>query len=324
MPAVPRCSATVSCGDLLRRRARRAATRRAMRARGLRDLLAAAVADGEDDGHAGVVARWRRCVARSASRTAGGSRRRLPIASRRMPLLHHLAELAREVACAAASSGRRPRAAAAASSRSRRRTARGTGCRARGSSRRSARTESLPTPMAVEPRQAALLRPAAVAVHDDRDVARQAAVIELDHQTAMISSSLVFSILSTRSTYSLRQRLDLLGRVSTVVLGDAPSPSRAPSASRARRGGGCAPRRGSPRPACGTCFTRSRRRSSVSGGIGTRMSLPSFCGLSPRSDAWIAFSMSPIDALVERLDDQQASARARRAWPPGSAASCAP
>src|SRR5437588_126637 len=41
-------------------------------------------------------------------------------------------------------------------------------------------------------------------------------------------------------------------------------------------------------------FTSSLRRSSVSGGIGRRTSLPSFVGVRPRSEARIAFSMSLI------------------------------
>src|SRR5207247_833857 len=42
------------------------------------------------------------------------------------------------------------------------------------------------------------------------------------------------------------------------------------------------------------CFASSLRRSSVSGGIGTRWSLQSFVGVRPRSEARIAFSMSLI------------------------------
>jgi hypothetical protein len=41
-----------------------------------------------------------------------------------------------------------------------------------------------------------------------------------------------------------------------------------------------------------TTFTSSRRRSSVSGGSGMRMRCPSFEGVSPRSEARIAFSMA--------------------------------
>ena len=44
-----------------------------------------------------------------------------------------------------------------------------------------------------------------------------------------------------------------------------------------------------------TTFTSSLRRSSVSCGIGRRMSLPSFDGCSPRSDSWIAFSIALIE-----------------------------
>ena len=36
----------------------------------------------------------------------------------------------------------------------------------------------------------------------------------------------------------------------------------------------------------------SLRRSSVSGGKFRRICLPSFCGLMPRSDVWIAFSIA--------------------------------
>src|SRR5437016_13733062 len=55
----------------------------------------------------------------------------------------------------------------------------------------------------LQAREAALLRPAPVAVHDDGHVARQARRIDLHHQTAMISSSFPLSVLSTRSTNSL-------------------------------------------------------------------------------------------------------------------------
>src|SRR5439155_20532215 len=58
----------------------------------------------------------------------------------------------------------------------------------------------LPHPMPLEAREAALLCPAPVAVHDDGHVARQVCRIDLDHHTAMISSSFVFKTFSTRST----------------------------------------------------------------------------------------------------------------------------
>ena len=40
-------------------------------------------------------------------------------------------------------------------------------------------------------------------------------------------------------------------------------------------------------------FTRSFRRSSVSGGMLIRITLPSLFGLTDSSDFWIAFSISP-------------------------------
>ncbi len=46
-----------------------------------------------------------------------------------------------------------------------------------------------------------------------------------------------------------------------------------------------------------TSLTRSRRRSSVSAGMGRRMTLPSLLGLSPRSDSMMAFSTAFIDDL---------------------------
>jgi hypothetical protein len=44
-------------------------------------------------------------------------------------------------------------------------------------------------------------------------------------------------------------------------------------------------------------FTYSLRRSSLSGGMGTRITLPSFAGFRPRSAVWIARSMSPMSDL---------------------------
>ena len=55
-----------------------------------------------------------------------------------------------------------------------------------------------------------------------------------------------------------------------------------------------------------TILTSSLRRSSVSCGIGRRMILPSFDGVRPRSDSWIAFSIWLHRARVERLDRQHA------------------
>jgi hypothetical protein len=46
-----------------------------------------------------------------------------------------------------------------------------------------------------------------------------------------------------------------------------------------------------------TCLTSSLRRSSVSGGKASRITLPSLFGVMPRSLDWIAFSMAPIAPL---------------------------
>ena len=46
--------------------------------------------------------------------------------------------------------------------------------------------------------------------------------------------------------------------------------------------------------ALGTCLLRSRRRSSVSCGMISRMTWPSLLGVRPRSDFRMAFSMSPM------------------------------
>ena len=46
-----------------------------------------------------------------------------------------------------------------------------------------------------------------------------------------------------------------------------------------------------------TSFTRSLRRSSVSAGMGSLMTVPSLLGLRPRSDSMIAFSMLLIAVL---------------------------
>ena len=43
-------------------------------------------------------------------------------------------------------------------------------------------------------------------------------------------------------------------------------------------------------PSCLVTLTISRRRSSESGGIGTRMAVPIDCGLTPRSESRMAFS----------------------------------
>src|SRR5207244_2846231 len=170
-------------------------------ARRARDLLAPAVAHGEDHGHAGVA----------PGRGDGGAQR---LAHRRRQaaeapdgeqadlMLHHLAELGRQVA---AEERHEPVDLA-------RRAAPVLG--GEGVEREVADAEApaglhhrphrlLADTVPLQARQAALLRPAPVAVHDDGHVARQASGIDLHHQTAMISSSLLFKVFSTRSMKSL-------------------------------------------------------------------------------------------------------------------------
>ena len=53
------------------------------------------------------------------------------------------------------------------------------------------------------------------------------------------------------------------------------------------------------------CLTRSRRRSSVSCGMATRMTLPSLVGLTPRSELRMAFSILPQLALLVGLDHHE-------------------
>ena len=62
------------------------------------------------------------------------------------------------------------------------------------------------------------------------------------------------------------------------------------------------------------CLTSSLRRSSVSWGKARRMHLPSFWGLMPRSDSWMAFSMRLQGRSVPGLDDQRAGDR-EKPWP---------
>ena len=59
----------------------------------------------------------------------------------------------------------------------------------------------------------------------------------------------------------------------------------------------------------------SLRRSSVSGGKARRITLPSFWGLMPRSEVWMAFSIALSSGAVPGLDHQACAGRARR-WPP--------
>ena len=49
-----------------------------------------------------------------------------------------------------------------------------------------------------------------------------------------------------------------------------------------------------------TCFVRSFRRSSVSWGNRSRMTFPSFWGLIPKSEIWMAFSIWPASQWTTR------------------------
>src|SRR5207249_5000116 len=170
-------------------------------ARGARDLLAPAVADGEDHGHTGVApgrgdggAQRPAHRQRQAAEAADGEQADL--------VLHHLAELGRQVA---AEERHEPvdlaRRAAPV-------------LRGEGVEREVADAEApagldyrphrfLADAMPLQTRQAAPFGPAPVAVHDDGHVTRQVSRIDLHHQTAMISSSFPLSVFSTRSMYSL-------------------------------------------------------------------------------------------------------------------------
>src|SRR5690606_17379744 len=142
-------------------------------------------------------------------------------------------------------------------------------------------------------RPPALLRPAAIAIHDDGDVTRQCGGI--GHVQAQISSSSCSFAASRRSisatylsvsfcTSSCARRSS-----SSEISFSFSSALRSPSTSRrmlrtATRAFSASWR---------TTLMRSRRRSSVSGGSGTRMVCPAVAGLRPRSEVMIAFSITP-------------------------------
>src|SRR5439155_13266963 len=149
-------------------------------------------------------------------------------------------------------------------------------------------------------RQVPLPRPASVPVHDDRDVARHCAV-EADPveqivghaQTSRISDSLPFS---TSSICFMCSSCSFCTSFSACFFSSSetcsvflilliPSVRAWRTATRPSSANLC------------TTFTSSRRRSSVSGGSGIRMRLPSLDGVSPRSDARIAFSTALRSAL---------------------------
>ena len=124
-------------------------------------------------------------------------------------------------------------------------------------------------------------------------------------QTSMISASFFFRTSSISLDVLVRELLDLGERVLLVVLADlvvlqqllqvlvgvaAHVADRDPALLGVLVG----------------CFTRFLRRSSVSGGTGMRMILPSFWGLRSRSDVRIAFSIAgSSDASQGWMRDQR-------------------
>src|SRR6266436_2281642 len=261
------------------------------RAHGFRQLLTAAVADGEDDRHAGVPLGALDDVAERELHLAG----ELPdVADREEAdaILHHPLHFGHEVVAEKAHQ-RRHFVLWAVPVLARE------GVEAQVRDAEPARGlddllhRVLATAMPHDTGQPALGSPTPVSVHDDRDVARQALFVDRDHQTAMISSSLDLRILSTFSTYSLVRcstRSCCFFRSSSVRSFSLWSSFSMPIASwRCWR----TDTRNSS-AVFFTCFTRSLRRCSVSSGIGMRMILPSFTGVRPRSDWKIARSISPI------------------------------
>ena len=99
--------------------------------------------------------------------------------------------------------------------------------------------------------------------------------------------------------------LDLVERPSSRRLPRCRDPSAASSGDRWRRGGpGGRPLRPSSASLC-TSFDSSLRRSSVSGGIGMRITLPSLAGLSPRLDGADRLLDRAHLRRIERLRDDQ-------------------
>src|SRR5579859_25467 len=150
------------------------------------------------------------------------------------------------------------------------------------------------------PRQEAAFRPAPVAVHDNGDVARYGAnlgycdgraLVHAECQTAIRSASLAARALSISAMKrSVSFWISSCARRSSsseiaLVLSNSFNPLLA-----SRRTLRTATRAFSASPR--TTFVRSRRRSSVRAGIGTRISSPIDDGLSPRPDSRMAFSIT--------------------------------
>ena len=179
--------------------------------------------------------------------------------------------------------------------------------------------------VAGQARQAARLRPAAVAIHDDGHVRRDA-VGELIRQWAGPSAGGQTSMISV--FFALADLVDLLDdscrSASAGPLRPASDrPRRSASLSRTRAGR-CWTSRRTLRTATRasssrlwTTRTSSWRRSSVSGGMFRRMILPSLLGVRPRSEARMRF----LDVL-ERWPDRRAGWSAGRGSGAEMVASC--
>src|SRR5215210_4624339 len=143
----------------------------------------------------------------------------------------------------------------------------------------------------LDDRQPLRLRPAPVAVGDDGDVARAGSA-----HTSRISASLPASSLSISPT---RASVSFCSSDSARCSSSDPT---SPSLFRPRRSCWTSRRmlRTATRPCSAmlcTIFTRSRRRSSVSSGMESLITLPSLFGVNPMSDSRIAFSICLIEFL---------------------------
>src|SRR5580658_1070570 len=132
-------------------------------------------------------------------------------------------------------------------------------------------------------------RPAAIAVHDDGDVARQD--LRLRHHTCMTSFSLAASSESISATClsvsfctscSARRSssCETCFSLSWCLMSFMTSRRTLRTATRAFSA------------SWRSTLVISRRRSSVSGGIGMRTTVPAVCGVRPRSDLKMAFSIA--------------------------------
>src|SRR5215210_5044633 len=147
--------------------------------------------------------------------------------------------------------------------------------------------------VAGEHRQAAALRPATVPVSDDGDVARPRRGVA---HTSRISCSLPASAVSMSPTW---ESVSFWSSDSARCSSSEPT---SPSLFSSRRS--CITSRRTFRTATLPCsamlwtiFTSSLRRSSVSSGIESRITWPSFDGVRPTSDSRIAFSIALIEFL---------------------------